>query len=213
MTVVVCVAAVVVAVIDWWAVATARRSVEVVCKPLAMALLVGVAAVAGSAPGDVRTFVVLGAIFGVLGDTALLNQGQAWFLRGLIAFAVGHSLYVVAALLVGVSATAWWGVAFTVALFSWRFVPKVVPGARVAGGALMMWAVVAYGAIIAAMMITAFGTGLWLAAVGAALFAISDWVLGQRTFVAPETFPRLAVMIPYHVGQALLIVGLLGVGA
>lgn len=199
--------------VDWWAVAMARRRVEVVCKPLAMALLVVLACVAGDAPIGVRLLVVFGACFGLVGDAALLNEGQAWFLRGLVAFAVGHALYAAAALSVGVTATAWWGVGFVVLLFSWRFLPRVVPAARTAGGGVMMGAVVVYAAIIGAMVITTFGTGLWLAAGGAALFAVSDWVLGQRAFVGPETFHRLAVMVPYHVGQTLLIVGLLSAAA
>ncbi len=95
-----------------------------------MALLVVLAGVAGDASTDVRLLVVVGAFFGLLGDAALLNEGQAWFLRGLVAFAVGHALYAAAAISVGVSATAWWGVLFVTVLFAWRFVPRVVPAAR-----------------------------------------------------------------------------------
>jgi hypothetical protein len=39
-------------------------------------------------------------------------------------------------------------------------------------------------------------------------FAASDWVLGHQRFVGPLPGGRLSVMVPYHVGQALLIVGL-----
>jgi uncharacterized membrane protein YhhN len=104
-------------------------------------------------------------------------------------------------------------VLFVALLFSWRVLPSVVPAARASGGGAMMLAVLFYAAIIAAMVVTATGTGRWLAIVGAALFAVSDWVLGQRQFVGPHTFHRLSVMVPYHVGQTLLILGLLGVGA
>jgi uncharacterized membrane protein YhhN len=177
-----------------------------------MALLVVVAAVAGSAPSDVRWLVVGAAVFGVLGDSALLGEGTAWFIRGLLAFAMGHALYAAAALAVGVGITAWWGVLFVTVLFAWRFFPSVVPAARASGGRMMMFAVLFYATIIAAMVITAMGTWRWLAVVGAALFAVSDWVLGQRQFVGPDTFHRLSVMVPYHVGQTMLILGLLGVG-
>ena len=172
-------------------------------------MLVVVAIVVGADPAGVRWLVVGAAAFGVLGDAALLGPGTKWFIRGLLAFAVGHSLYVAAALGVGVGVTAWWGVAFVLLLFSWRFLPQVVPAARRSGGTAMMIAVLFYATVIAAMVITATGTGRWLAAIGAALFAVSDWVLGQRQFVGPDTFRRLAVMVPYHAGQALLIVGLL----
>ena len=43
---------------------------------------------------------------------------------------------------------------------------------------------------------------------GAMLFALSDWVLGHQRFAGPLPGGRLAVMIPYHVGQALLLAGL-----
>ncbi len=177
-----------------------------------MALLIVLACVAGSPPSWTRLLVVAGACFGLLGDVALLNDGSRWFLRGLTAFAVGHTFYAAAAISSGVGGTAWWGLAFAVGLFAWRFIPQVVPGARAQGGLAMMGAVIAYAVIIGLMVVGAFGTGRWLAAVGAALFAGSDWVLGQRTFVSPEAFPRLAVMVPYHVGQALLIIGLLQTG-
>jgi len=40
------------------------------------------------------------------------------------------------------------------------------------------------------------------------LFAVSDWLLGYQRFVRPLPAGRLAVIVPYHVGQALLILGL-----
>ncbi|MGH9270609.1 MAG: lysoplasmalogenase family protein, partial [Ilumatobacteraceae bacterium] len=36
----------------------------------------------------------------------------------------------------------------------------------------------------------------------------SDWTLGYDRFVRPVRHRDLLVMVPYHVGQALLIVGL-----
>lgn len=45
-------------------------------------------------------------------------------------------------------------------------------------------------------------------ALGACLFAVSGWVLGHRRFVGPLPGGRVAVHVPYHVGQALLIVAL-----
>ncbi len=39
-------------------------------------------------------------------------------------------------------------------------------------------------------------------------FAVSDWVLGFDRFVRPLHQGRLAVMVTYHLGQLLLILGL-----
>jgi uncharacterized membrane protein YhhN len=115
----------------------------------------------------------------------------------------------VAALAVGVSwPHALLAVPFIVLLLGWRFLPETAPGARRAGGTVLFVAVLVYAAIISAMVVTATGTRSALATAGAMLFAISDWVLGYDRFVRPVRQRGLAVMVPYHTGQALLIVGL-----
>ena len=97
---------------------------------------------------------------------------------------------------------------FLVALLGFRFASRTVPGAGRVGGPVLAGAVVFYACVIAAMVITAWATTAWVAAAGAMLFAVSDWVLGHQRFVGPLPGGRLTVMVPYHVGQALLIVGL-----
>jgi uncharacterized membrane protein YhhN len=202
-------AAAIAAGVDWWAVHTGRRSVEIVAKPLAMALLVGVAATAGDPDGDVRAWLVAGALLGLVGDIALLSNAAVPFMIGLGAFALGHLAYTVAAL--SIDFDPGWavpGILFAVSLFAFRFISRIVPGARAAGGTVLAGAVIFYGCVISAMVITAWGTGAALAGVGAMLFVSSDWVLGYQRFVAPLPVGRLGVIVPYHVGQALLIVGL-----
>ena len=202
-------AATAMALLDWWAVVRRQRRLEWFAKPVTMAALVGVAAVAGDATGDVRAWIVVGALFGLVGDVALLGEGEAAFMAGLGAFALGHLAYAVGAVLVGFEPVwALPGAAFIVVLLSFRFVGRTVPGARAQGGQVLAGAVLFYAAVISAMTVTAWATGAWLAAVGASMFAISDWVLGHQRFVGPLPGGRLSVIVPYHVGQALLIVGL-----
>lgn len=197
------------ALVDWWAVHAERRGVERLAKPLTMALLVGVAATAGDPAGDVRTWLVVGAVLGLVGDVALLSDGELAFMTGLGAFALGHLAYAVAALAIGFD-PAWAipGVVFMVALLLFRFASRTVPGAKEAGGPVLAGAVVFYACVITLMVVSAWGTGAWLAGFGAMCFAASDWVLGHRRFVGPLPGGRLSIMVPYHVGQALLIVGL-----
>ncbi len=197
------------ALLDWWAVLRGKRRLEWFAKPATMAVLVGVAAIAGDTTGDVRAWIVVGALFGLVGDVALLGEGEAAFMAGLGAFAVGHLAYAVGAVLVGFEPVwALSGAAFIVALLSYRFVGRTVPGARAQGGPVLAGAVLFYAAVISVMTVTAWATGAWLAAVGASMFAVSDWVLGHQRFVGPLPGRRLSVIVPYHVGQALLIVGL-----
>jgi len=203
------IAAGVTAAVDWWAVARGRRSVELWAKPLTMALLVGVAATAGDPGGDVRAWLVIGAVLGLVGDIALLGEGDAAFMVGLAAFALGHLAYAIAALLVGFDpAWALVGAAFMAVLLGFRFVTRTVPGARRRGGTVLAGAVVFYACVITTMVVTAWGTSAALAGAGAMAFAVSDWVLGHERFVGPLPGGRMSIIVPYHVGQALLIIGL-----
>jgi uncharacterized membrane protein YhhN len=197
------------ALVDWWAVAGDRRAVEYWAKPLTMALLVGVAAMAGDVAGGVRAALVVGAVLGLVGDVMLMFDTESTFMAGLGAFAAGHLAYAVAA--AGIGFDGRWaaiGIGFMVVLLLYRFATHTVPGARRHGGSTLANAVVFYACVITAMVVTAWGTTLWVAAVGACAFAASDWVLGHQRFAGPLPGGRLSVIIPYHVGQALLIIGL-----
>ena len=198
-----------VAVANWAAVAAGRRVLVVVTKPLATVLLVALAATGGSIDGGARGALVVAVVFGLVGDVALLFDGETAFMAGLGAFAVGHGAFVVTAVLVGVSVTtALLAIPFMAVLLGWRFLPQTVPGARRAGGPVLMGAVLFYAVIISAMVLTATGTGRWAAAIGAMSFAVSDWILGFDRFVRPLRNASVAVMVTYHVGQLLLILGL-----
>ncbi len=197
------------ALVDWYAVAVPRPELERIAKPATMAALIAVAAVAGGPADSVRLWLVVGACFGLIGDVALLGQSSTSFLAGLGAFAIGHLAYVAAAwsfghdsLLVIVAAV------FVVALFAFRFVTQTVPGAFGSGGRVLGGAVIVYAAVISAMILSAGATGLGLALLGAMLFSVSDWVIGYDRFVEPVPNRGLVVMVPYHLGQTLLILAL-----
>ncbi len=195
--------------LDWWAVGAERRRLEVVAKPAVMLVLIAVIIAIPDVPGPVRTWLLVGAGLGLVGDVALLGDGETAFMAGLGSFALGHLAYVGAALTVGFEpAWALPGVAFGMALLGYRFLPLTMPGARAAGGGVLAGAVILYALVISFMVVTAWATTALLAAVGAMLFAVSDWVLGHRRFVGPLPGGRLGVMVPYHVGQALLVIGL-----
>ncbi len=199
----------VVAVVDWWAVGAGQRRFEVVAKPATMLVLVAVIAAIPDVPGPVRTWLIVGAGLGLVGDVALLGNGETAFVAGLGSFALGHLAYVGAALTIGFEPTwALPGVVFALALLGYRFLPLTLPGARAAGGDALAGAVIFYAMVISAMVVTAWATTALVAAMGGMLFAVSDWVLGHRRFVGPLPGGRLAVMVPYHVGQVLLVVGL-----
>jgi uncharacterized membrane protein YhhN len=198
------------AVTDWAAIWQGAERRRTLTKPLATVVLVAIAAGAGEMDGDARAALVVAAALCLAGDVALLGDSDARFLLGLSAFAAGHVAYVVTALLVGVS----WprlAIAFPVlaVLLGFQAMTRMLPGALRHGGPPMLVAVAAYSLIISAMVVTATGTPSWLAFTGATLFAISDSMIAYNRFVQP--FPRadLPIMVTYHVGQLLLIGGLI----
>jgi uncharacterized membrane protein YhhN len=198
------------ALADWlsiWHGAEARRRVT---KPAATIALVAIAAVSGEMAGDARVALVVAALLCLAGDVALLGDSNERFLTGLSAFALAHVAYVVTALLVGVS---WPRLAVAlpilVVLLGFQVVTRMLDGARRHGGQPMLVAVGVYSLIISAMVVTATGTPSWLAFAGATLFAVSDSMIAYNRFVRPIHGADLPIMVTYHLGQLLLIAGLI----
>jgi uncharacterized membrane protein YhhN len=203
----------VLAIADWAVIWRDEERWRPVTKTLATVALVAIATVAGDMEGDARAVLVVAVVLCLVGDVALLGDSDQRFLGGLGAFALGHAAYVVTALLVGVS---WprlaWAFPFLAVVLGVQAVTQMLPGAKRQGGTAMMVAVAGYSAIISAMVITATGTNCWLAAVGAMLFATSDSIIGYNRFVKPVDRADVPIMVTYHAGQVLLILGLIAAG-
>lgn len=201
------------AVADWVAASRDDRRRRTVTKSAATVVLVAIAALAGDMAGDARAALVVAAGLCLVGDIALLGDTDSRFISGLSAFAAGHLAYVVTALLVGVS---WPRLAiafpFLAVVLVFQTVTGMLPGARRQGGAVMMVAVAIYSLIISAMVITATGTPFWSAAVGAMVFAVSDSIIGYSRFVRPIDRADVPIMVTYHAGQFMLILGLVAAG-
>jgi uncharacterized membrane protein YhhN len=204
---------VVLAVADWAAIWRGAEDRRRVTKPAATVALAVLAALAGEMAGDARAALVTAVVLCLGGDVALLDKSEKRFLVGLALFALGHVAYIVTALLVGVS----WprlAAAFPVlaVLLGFQAATRILPGARRRGGMTMLVAVAVYSLIISTMVVTAFGTASWLAAAGAALFALSDALIAYDRFVRPVARADLPIMVTYHGGQLLLVGGLIAAG-
>jgi uncharacterized membrane protein YhhN len=90
------------------------------------------------------------------------------------------------------------------------FTKEVLPRAWKEHGPAVAVPMALYTAVIGTMLFVALTTGLWLVAVGAAIFVASDSILARNRFVAPLPHGHLKVMVTYHLGQALIVAGLLG---
>jgi uncharacterized membrane protein YhhN len=203
----------VLAIADWVVIWRGEDRRRPITKTLATVALVVIAAVVGDMAGDARIALIVAIVLCLAGDVFLLRDDDTSFLAGLGSFALGHGAYVVTALLIGVT---WprlaWAFPFLLAVLGFQTATKMLAGARRHGGNPMLTAVAIYSAIISAMVITATGTSSWVAALGAMLFATSDSIIGYNRFVRPVDSADLPIMVTYHAGQVLLILGLIAAG-
>lgn len=162
--------------------APAGRRQEIVCKPLTMLLIIGVALSAPEALSPTyRALIVAGLIASLLGDVLLIFPER--FVPGLVSFLIAHLIYIVAFSQTTAGPAPWvLLVPFAIfgALVLWRLWPHL--------GELRP-AVLIYVAVILIMAWQA--ASRWqasrqraelLAALGAYLFVASDTVLAFERF-------------------------------
>ena len=202
-------AVVVAAVANWWGVATGVRRAVVVAKPLTLVALVGVAAAAGAGGSTPGRWLLVGLVLCLAGDVVLLGDTEAAFLGGLSAFLLGHLAYVVSFVTLGLAQAAWGLIGLMALIAVLLTTRRVIPAAHREGGPVLAGAVTAYMLVIGAMVTTAWMTGEWLIGVGAVTFMVSDAILANARFVRRERHADLAVMVTYHLGQVLIVVGIL----
>jgi uncharacterized membrane protein YhhN len=197
-----------VAAADWWAVATDRRQVEYVLKPATMVALIAAAVTLADPVADVaRWFVVAGLVCSLAGDVFLMLDPK-YFVAGLGSFLAGHVMYVV-----GLSQLDGINVPMALVGVALVAVAAAVIGTRVVRGAAgqdrrLRVPVALYMAVISLMVVTAFGSLVPAAIIGAVLFYASDGILGWNRFVEPVPHGRIAVMTTYHLGQVGLVLAL-----
>ena len=198
------------AVLDWYAVWRGVRGIERFAKPLTMVALIAAALSMGAADTTSGRWLLAGLALGLVGDVALLSDSEPRFLAGLSAFLLGHLAYVAAFLPVGPQslAAALPGAVLVLVLVVLVGRP-VLKAAAAQGGPGLGAAVAAYVLVIGAMVVTAWGTGRPLVAAGATVFMVSDAVLAHARFVRDWRPARPLVMVTYHLGQVLIVLGLL----
>ena len=192
---------------DWLAVARSQRALEYVAKPAVMVGLIVVALTLRPGSTTERAFFVVALTLGLISDVFLMLP-QDLFLPGLVAALVEHIAYIGgfrtrpfnSGLLIAGE---------TVALIAvGLFLPRIYRSLKERQPALV-WPVIFYVVVFVVMVGTAGGTGSLVALAGALLFFFSDAVLAWNRFVKPLPGGRLANIVPYHAGQALLVLSLL----
>jgi uncharacterized membrane protein YhhN len=195
------------AVGNWIAVANESKPLEYVCKPGTLAALVGVALALDPTHGDVRAWFVVALVLSLAGDVFLMLPSDR-FVAGLTSFLLAHIAYVVGLTRHGGSARALLVAAIPVLIVTGALGARFLRAARAGGHSELTGPVVAYMAVIAAMVTCAFASGIVLAAVGAVLFMTSDALIAETRFVGPRKWAPLVIIVTYHLGQAGLTLSL-----
>jgi uncharacterized membrane protein YhhN len=196
--------------LDWWSVTVHGRRREWVLKPLVLALLIVTAWLLGASDSSAGWWLLAALGLSLLGDIALLSDSEPRFVMGLGSFLVAHLAFVVAFAHLGMPRAdlGLVGLALVVVMAG-SVGRQVVPAARAEGGPALAGAVAAYMTVIGAMVVTAWATGHPLVALGATVFMVSDAVLALDRFVRARRLGSLVVMVTYHLGQVLLVLGVL----
>jgi uncharacterized membrane protein YhhN len=192
---------------DWLAVARTHKRLEYVCKPGVLIALIGVALTLDPTHGDVRTWFVVALALSLVGDVFLMLPSDR-FVAGLASFLLAHVAYVVGLTLHGGSAGALFVAAIPVVAVAGLLGTRFLRAARAAGRHELVGPLLAYMAVIAAMVTCALASGNVVAGVGAVLFMGSDALIAETRFVGPRRGAPVVIMVTYHLGQAGLTLSL-----
>jgi uncharacterized membrane protein YhhN len=198
------------AVTDWYAVSRGDRRTETWAKPATLAALILAALVLGATDSAAGAWLLVALVLGMIGDVFLLDDSETRFRLGLAAFLVGHLAYVASFAKLGIDPAGWAWVSWAVLLVCLLATRQVAPATFLRSGWALAAPVALYTLVIGAMVIVAFDTGEPLVALGAGVFAASDSLLAVNRFVRPISWAPVAVMVTYHLGQALIVGGVIG---
>ena len=198
------IAAGVVALGNWISVARKLQTGIYIAKPLTLVLMVGAALALDPMSSTARTWFVIALVLSLAGDVFLMLPTDA-FVPGLASFLLAHVAYVVG---LNQDSDGRWLFALPVVLIAGVLGTRLVRGIRAGGQNELVAPVIAYVLTILVMVSSAVASGNAVGAVGAVLFMTSDSLIGENRFVAARPWQPVAIMVTYHVAQALLVISL-----
>lgn len=208
------------AVADWLALYKGWRKINYFTKPGAMLALLAWAFAQPNAWHERQILFTIGLFFSLLGDIFLLLPPRL-FAGGLAAFLWTHIFYTAGFNLGGWSPIKTplilWPAAVLVFAGGLWVCRQVQKGTLRRMSGKLRRGVLAYSLVVSLMFASALltlGRPGWpittavLATVGAGLFYLSDGMLAWDRFIRPFPRAQLWVRITYHVGQALVLLGI-----
>lgn len=197
---------------DWAAVASRRRHLEWLLKPLVLLLVTLAAASADLSTG--KAWLVLAFVYSLIGDVAImladdeLGSTDPRFLFGVVAFLAAHVCFIGAFADHGVHSLQALAGLLIIAGTSALVMPRLLPTVVRAGGMRLAVLLGGYSLSLAAMVVLGIGTASIGVALGAVLFLASDTTLAWDRFHTRIPNGPLAVAITYHLAQFLILVGM-----
>lgn len=192
--------------------------VEYGTKPAVMALLFLWLVLRTGLRGSTLWFGA-GILFSLFGDVLLLIPQDRMFMPGLVAFLLTHIFYLIGFQDQLVHPTAWtFMLLFFILLNAARLLRRIAGAVRAQGHSGLVYPVIVYGLVISVMLFAAMSTFFdeaWktnaalFVSVGAFLFWISDLMLAWNKFVTPLKSGRIVSILAYHLGQIILIAGII----
>lgn len=199
--------ALVIAALDWWAVAHRNPPLEYVCKPAAAVAFLATAWALDPVDDGARLLLVVALVFCLAGDVFLMLPRDA-FLAGLGSFAVAQILFTVSFGLREPTPTRTIIGLVIVLLGASILARRFVAALRRGGAGSMVPAILVYVTVISAMVVSAIAGGTVVGIIGAVLFLVSDSLIAEERFVASRPWQRLTIIVTYHLALAGLVVGL-----
>ena len=161
----------------------------------------------------------LGILLSLTGDILLMISLDRLFMAGLVAFLLAHLAYLIGFNIPIPQISAWgFFLAIMVGLGGMRVIRRVLASLAANGQARMRTPIIIYGTVISLMLLSAMmklNDFTWkanagvLVSMGAFLFYVSDIILAWHKFVAPIKNGRIYNIGAYHLGQIILIAGVI----
>ena len=190
--------------------------VEIVAKPAVMLCLFLWLLLTVGLEGALFWF-GLGILLSLIGDVLLMISLDRFFLLGLVAFLLAHIFYVIG-FNIPLPALSAWSVILVV-LIGWggsKVIRRILVSVDEKGQGRMRLPIILYSMVISVMLLSAMiklndltwtASAALLVSLGAFLFYLSDIILAWNKFVTPIPHGRIYNIAAYHLGQILLIAG------
>ena len=194
---------------DWF-------KLEVIAKPGVMiALFIWLYTSAGLS--GVLLWFGLGILLSLVGDVLLMISLDRFFLAGLVAFLLAHMAYIIG-FNIPIPAISAWGIilAVMIGLGGARVIRRIITALASRKQEHMRVPIIIYSTVISLMLLSAMikltdldwnALAALLVSIGAFLFYLSDIILAWNKFVSPIQGGRIYNIAAYHLGQVMLIAG------